>query len=396
MQYSKTLQSLPPQYFSSLVHKVNKAKAEGKDVINLGQGNPDQPAPEKIVDELNRSSRNPASHKYSPFRGKDSFKKAIRTFYHHEYGVSLDLEKEIAILFGGKSGLIELPICFCNKGDLVLVPDPGYPDYLSGIAMASATPYFLPLMKERNYLPDYQSVPADISEKARLLFLNYPNNPTGACATMPFFEETASYCAKNGIIPVHDFAYGAIGFDGQKPPSFMQAGHAKDVGIEIYTMSKTFNMAGWRVGFAVGNSDVIEAINLLQDHMYVSIFPAIQDAASIALSECNGYAAELVNMYEDRRNTFMDACRQIGWHGNPPPGSFFVWMPVADGFSSEAFADLLLQQADVAVAPGSGFGAYGEGFVRIGLVESKERLLEAVNRIGKLGIFTDRGQKTFP
>ncbi|MFS0781996.1 pyridoxal phosphate-dependent aminotransferase [Bacillus sp. 1P06AnD] len=383
MQHSQRLQQLPSQFFSSLVQKVNKAINEGRDIINLGQGNPDQPTPTAIIEELYASAKKPKNHGYSPFRGLISFKDAICQFYKREYNVDLDRDKEVAILFGGKSGLVQLPLCFCNEGDVVLAPDPGYPDYLSGIALAKAAPFFMPLEQKNNYLPDYSLIPKHIADKAKLVFLNYPNNPTGACSTDSFFQDTVTFARENEIGVIHDFAYGAIGYDGNKPLSFLQSDGAKDVGIEIYTLSKTFNMAGWRVGFAVGNEQMIEAINLLQDHLYVSLFPAIQDAAAKALLECREEVIELVGLYEKRRNTFIESCRKIGWEGHSPEGSFFVWMPVPEGFTSEAFSDRLLELADVAVAPGIGFGPCGEGYVRIGLVEPEERLLEAVARIGK-------------
>lgn len=387
LQFSQTLQQLPTQFFSKLVKQVSAAKAQGRDIINLGQGNPDQPTPTNIIKELQRSSADPASHGYSPFSGKASLKKAVCQFYEREYGVSLDPESEVAILFGGKIGLVELPLCFCNEGDLILAPDPGYPDYLSGISLAKAKTHFLPLEAKNKFLPDYHKVPAEIAQQAKLMFLNYPNNPTGATATKEFFEETVSFAKEHQVIVAHDFAYGAIGFGNEKPRSFLQTEGAKEVGVEIYTLSKTFNMAGWRVAFAVGNAKIIEAINLLQDHMYVSLFPAIQDAAVEALLHGEESTQALVALYKSRRKAFVERSASIGWHAAPTDGSFFVWMPVPSGFTSEQFATHLLEHADVAVAPGIGFGEYGEGYVRVGLVEKKERLLEAVDRIATCKLF---------
>ncbi|MEH6942643.1 pyridoxal phosphate-dependent aminotransferase [Bacillus sp. JJ722] len=387
LQFSKTLQQLPTQFFSKLVKQVNAAKAEGRDIINLGQGNPDQPTPDHIIKELQRAAADPESHRYSPFSGKESLKKAICSFYEREYGVTLQHDTEVAILFGGKIGLVELPLCFCDEGDLILAPDPGYPDYLSGISLAKATTHFMPLEESNQFLPDYNQIPSEIAKQAKLMFLNYPNNPTGATATKEFFEETVAFAKQNDVIITHDFAYGALGFGEQKPLSFMQTEGAKEVGVEIYTLSKTFNMAGWRVAFAVGNVKIIEAINLIQDHMYVSLFPAIQDAAVEALMNGEESVKELVALYKERRDAFVEKCATIGWHAAPTEGSFFVWMPVAKGFTSELFATHLLDHADVAVAPGIGFGEYGEGYVRVGLVENKDRLLEAVDRIAKCKLF---------
>ncbi|MBC6974246.1 pyridoxal phosphate-dependent aminotransferase [Bacillus sp. Xin] len=386
-QPSEIVTSLPTQFFASLVAKVNKVVEAGHDVINLGQGNPDQPTPPHIVTTLQRAAEKTVHHKYPPFRGHESLKEAVATFYEREYGVKVNPQTEVAILFGGKAGLVELPLCFTNPGDTVLVPDPGYPDYLSGVALAKTKFETMPLLAENNFLPNYKKIDASIAKQAKLMFLNYPNNPTGATASKEFFEETISFANEHDILVVHDFAYGAIGFDGNKPTSFLQADGAKDVGIEIYTLSKTFNMAGWRIAFAIGNESVIETINLLQDHMYVSIFGAVQEAASVALLSSQSCVTELVDRYESRRNALISACHSIGWNVLAPKGSFFAWLPVPAGLSSEEFADILLEQAHVAVAPGVGFGEHGEGYVRIGLLHTEERLQEAVQRIDKLKIF---------
>ncbi|PGV65640.1 LL-diaminopimelate aminotransferase [Bacillus cereus] len=386
-QPSEIVTSLPTQFFASLVAKVNKVVAAGHDVINLGQGNPDQPTPQHIVKALQNAAEKTIHHKYPPFRGHESLKEAVATFYKREYGVELNPKTEVAILFGGKAGLVELPICFTNPGDTILVPDPGYPDYLSGVALAKAQFETMPLIAENNFLPDYTKIDDTIAERAKLMFLNYPNNPTGATASKDFFDETIHFANKHNILVVHDFAYGAIGFDGQKPVSFLQADGAKDTGIEIYTLSKTFNMAGWRIAFAVGNESVIETINLLQDHMYVSIFGAVQDAAREALLSSQSCVVDLVNSYESRRNVLISACHSIGWNVDIPTGSFFAWLPVPEGYTSEQFSNILLEKAHVAVAPGIGFGEHGEGYVRVGLLHTEERLREAINRIDKLNFF---------
>ncbi|EJR38602.1 MULTISPECIES: pyridoxal phosphate-dependent aminotransferase [Bacillus] len=384
---SEIVTSLPTQFFASLVAKVNKVVAAGHDVINLGQGNPDQPTPQHIVKALQDAAEKTIHHKYPPFRGHESLKEAVATFYKREYGVELNPKTEVAILFGGKAGLVELPLCFTNPGDTILVPDPGYPDYLSGVALAKAQFETMPLIAENNFLPDYTKIDDTIAERAKLMFLNYPNNPTGATASKEFFDKTIHFANKHNILVVHDFAYGAIGFDSQKPVSFLQADGAKDAGIEIYTLSKTFNMAGWRIAFAVGNESVIETINLLQDHMYVSIFGAVQDAAREALLGSQSCVVELVNSYESRRNALIEACHAIGWNVDIPKGSFFAWLPVPEGYTSEQFSNILLEKAHVAVAPGVGFGEHGEGYVRVGLLHTEERLREAINRIDKLKIF---------
>ncbi|AJQ60758.1 pyridoxal phosphate-dependent aminotransferase [Bacillus thuringiensis] len=386
-QPSEIVTSLPTQFFASLVAKVNKFVAAGHDVINLGQGNPDQPTPQHIVKALQDAAEKTIHHKYPPFRGHESLKEAVATFYQREYDVIINPKTEVAILFGGKAGLVELPVCFTNPGDSILVPDPGYPDYLSGVALAKAQFETMPLIAENNFLPDYTKINNSIAERAKLMFLNYPNNPTGATASKDFFDATIHFANKHNILVVHDFAYGAIGFDGQKPVSFLQADGAKNTGIEIYTLSKTFNMAGWRIAFAVGNESVIETINLLQDHMYVSIFGAVQDAAREALLSSQSCVIDLVNSYESRRNTLISACQSIGWNVDIPTGSFFAWLPVPKGYTSEQFADILLEKAHVAVAPGVGFGEHGEGYIRVGLLHTEDRLREAINRIDKLNFF---------
>ncbi|MFS0904098.1 pyridoxal phosphate-dependent aminotransferase [Priestia aryabhattai] len=386
-EQSELLKSLPKQFFASLVGKVGKVMAQGHDVINLGQGNPDQPTPSHIVETLQNASANPMHHKYSPFRGHHFLKEAVATFYKREYGVDVDPEKEVAILFGGKAGLVEIPQCLLNPGDTVLVPDPGYPDYWSGVELAKANMEVMPLTAENHFLPVYEEISESAKEQAKLMFLNYPNNPTGAVATAEFFEDTVAFATEHDICVVHDFAYGTIGFDGKKPISFLQTPGAKETGIEIYTLSKTYNMAGWRVGFAVGNESVVEAINLLQDHMYVSLFGAVQEAAAAALLESQQCVNDLVKRYESRRNIFIQGLREIGWDVTSPAGSFFAWLKVPEGYTSEQFSDLLLEKAHVVVAPGVGFGTYGEGYVRVGLLTDEERMREAVSRIQKLNLF---------
>ena len=387
MEFSNRLKELPVQFFATLVEKVTKAYAEGRDVINLGQGNPDQPTPTHIVEALQKAAADPNSHQYSPFRGTVELKQAAADFYKREYNVELDPETEVAVLFGTKIGLVELPLALMNEGEMMLLPDPGYPDYLSGVKLANVRHEVMPLLHENAFLPDYDKLTPKQLEEAKLLYLNYPNNPTGAIASQAFFEETVQLGSEHGIGIVHDIAYGAIGFDGKKPVSFLEAAGAKDVGIELYTLSKTYNMAGWRVGFAVGNAKMIEAINLLQDHLFVSLFPAVQHAAAIALTEEQSSVKRLVELYENRRNTLIAACKRIGWEVEAPEGSFFAWLPVPEEYTSEEFADLLLDEADVAVAAGNGFGAYGEGYIRVGLLVDEARLEEAVERIEKLNIF---------
>lgn len=388
MEFSKKLQQLPTQFFAALVQKVNAALAEGRDVINLGQGNPDQPTPPHIIKAVQEAAEDPQNHKYSPFRGVQELRQAAADFYKREYNVDIDPDNEVAILGGTKIGLVELPMAILNPGDSMLLPDPGYPDYLSGVILGDVNYHVMPLLAENDFLPDYSKLSDEVKERAKLLYLNYPNNPTGGTANLAFFEETVRFAKEHDLVISHDFAYGAIGFDGIKPISFLQAEGAKDVGIEMYTLSKTYNMAGWRIGFAVGNAKMIEAINLIQDHLFCSQFPAIQHAATVALTASQECADELRATYERRRNVLVEEAHRIGWQVNAPKGSFFAWLPVPEGCSSEVFANLLLDQADIAVAAGNGFGEYGEGYVRVGLLVSEDRLREAMRRIEKLGLFS--------
>lgn len=381
------MSDLPTQFFAKLVQKCNARIAEGHDVINLGQGNPDLPTPSHIVASMQQATANPQYHKYSPFTGYRFLKEAITKRYFEDYQVELDPDSEVAILFGGKTGLVELSQILLNPGDVCLVPDPGYPDYWSGVALAGAKMVMMPLVEAHRYLPQYEAIAAQDLQQAKLMFLNYPNNPTAATADAAFYEQTVQFAKEHHIVVASDFAYGAIGFDDKRPVSFLQTPGAKEVGVEFYTLSKTYNMAGWRVAFALGNKEIIRNINLMQDHMYVSLFGAIQEAAAEALTGPQDCVHSLCETYEKRRNALFAALEQIGWQAKLPAGSFFAWLPVPEPYSSETFADLLLQKANVVVAPGIGFGTHGEGYVRLGLLAEEDRLVEAVERIGALNLF---------
>jgi len=387
MEFSKRLQQLPEQFFSSLAAQTMKALAEGRDVINLGQGNPDQPTPAHIVKAMQEAVADPKNHKYSPFRGITEMRQAAADFYKREYDVDIDPDLEVAILAGTKIGLVELPLAFLNPGQSLLLPDPGYPDYMSGAPLAGIDMDLMTLKPDKNYLPDYSELDQNVLERAAMMYLNYPNNPTGAVATQAFFDETVEFAKANNIAVVHDFAYGAIGYEGVKPPSFLQSEGAKDIGIEMYTLSKTYNMAGWRIGFAVGNSKMIEALNLIQDHLFAGLSPALQLAAAEALSGDQTCVTKLVETYEKRRQVLVDECARIGWKIQAPKGSFFSWLPVPEGFTSMEFVNHLLKHADISVAAGSGFGKSGEGFVRVGLLVDEDRIVEAIRRIEKLNLF---------
>lgn len=389
-QQSELLKTLPKQFFASLVSRVNAKIAAGADVINLGQGNPDLPTPDYIVQAMQQATAVAADHQYSAFRGEMRFKTAIAQFYFDTYGVVLDPATEVAVLAGSKIGLVELPLALMNPGETLLLPNPGYPDYWSGAALGRVAVEQVELKRENDFLIDYDDIPADVAQRAKFLYMNYPNNPTGAVATADFYEQTVAFAKQNQVGIISDFAYGAIGFDGHQPRSFMQTPGAKSVGIETYTFSKTFNMAGWRVGFAVGNADMIDAINVIQDHLFVSLFPAVQDAAIAALAhyhDQNSAVANLVQVYQQRRDAFIQAVRTYNWEPYVPKGAFYVLMPVPAGYTSASFADLLLEEENVAVADASGFGDAGAGYVRVSLTTDTTRLVEAARRIGELSVF---------
>lgn len=389
-QQSELLKTLPKQFFASLVSRVNAKIAAGVDVINLGQGNPDLPTPDYIVQAMQQATAVAADHQYSAFRGEMRFKTAIAQFYFDTYGVVLDPATEVAVLAGSKIGLVELPLALMNPGETLLLPNPGYPDYWSGAALGRVAVEQVELKRENDFLIDYDDIPADVAQRAKFLYMNYPNNPTGAVATADFYEQTVAFAKQNQVGIISDFAYGAIGFDGHQPRSFMQTPGAKTVGIETYTFSKTFNMAGWRVGFAVGNADMIDAINVIQDHLFVSLFPAVQDAAIMALAhyhDQNSAVANLVRVYQQRRDAFIQVVRTYNWEPYVPKGAFYVLMPVPAGYTSASFAELLLEEANVAVADASGFGDAGAGYVRVSLTTDTTRLVEAARRIGELSVF---------
>ena len=383
---SIAIDRLPAPVFAELANRIGAVKAAGHDVITLGQGTPDQTTPVHILDALKQAIDEPTNLQYPPFRGHDFLKQAVARFYANEFGVTIDPATEVAILLGSKAGIVALPQTIVNPGEGVIVPDPGYPDYLSGAALAGAYPITLPLLEKNDFLPDYNLLDTTDVERARMLFLNYPSNPTGATATAEAFEQTVAFADANDICVVHDLAYGGISFDGPTR-SFLQTEGAKDVGIELFSLSKRFNMSGFRIAFAIGNPSVISSIETYQEHLYVSAFTPIQHAATIALTSDQTCVHELSSLYETRRDALFAKLDAIGWSGPRPGGSFFVWLPVPEGFTSQSFTDHLLDEAHVAVTPGSFFGEYGEGYVRISLIADVERLEEAVDRIGTLNLF---------
>ncbi|MFT8310933.1 MAG: aminotransferase class I/II-fold pyridoxal phosphate-dependent enzyme [Sporolactobacillus sp.] len=386
---SRQVQALPANYFTSIDHRINSVVKQGIDVIHLHTGSPDQPTPKPIIQAMNKAAQLHENQGYPPAGGTATLKEAISEFYMREYGVSVDPETEVTVFDGATVAISALPQAMLNPGDVMLTTDPGYPLYFVCPHLAGAETYGIPVHAEDGFLPNYQTIPEKILQKSKLLMLNYPNNPTGAMATKEFFADTVAFSQAHHIPVVHDFAYAAFGFDGKRPLSFLQTPGAKEQGIEVYTLSKTYNMAGFRIGFAVGNASIIRALSQFHDIDHSDVPSAIQDAAAAALLGPQQSVQELCALYEHRRNVLVSGIRAIGWDVIAPQGSFFCWFKVPSGYTSETFADALLERAHVAVAPGAGFGTHGNQFVRAGLLESEERLKEAVIRIKASGILNE-------
>jgi len=386
-QPSELVGGLPSNYFSAIDDKVAYYQSRGADVINLANGNPDRPTPEPIVRALREAAELKVNQGYPPFYGKKNAREAVAEFYKREYGVELDPETEVAVFNGSAIAVMGVPQTMLNPGDILLTTDPAYPPYYTAAKLARADFHAIPVYEKDGFLPDYGTVPDEVAKRTRLLMLNYPNNPTGATATREFFERTIAFAANHGFPVMNDFAYGAYGFDGHKPISLLQVPGGKDYGIETYTLSKTYNMAGWRFGFSVGNASVIGALKLYHTHAYSTVFGAVQDAAAAALLGPQHSVRELGRLYEKRRDALVGRLRDIGWNVASPKGTFFAWFKVPPGFTSETFADFLLDRAQVAVAPGRGFGRQGDGYVRVNLLNDEDRLAEAAERIAATGLF---------
>lgn len=378
---SERLQAIKPKFFARQSEKIKALKGKGLDVINLGRGNPDQPTFPKIVSILHEASTETANQGYPPYRGKQKLKQAIADFYKKTYQVDLDPDSEIAVFNGSIVALTAISLALLNLGDTALVPDPAFGGYEIGVTMAGAHAVSLPLLEENDFLPDYTHVPQDVSEKAKLLFLNYPNNPTGASANEAFFERTVDYAQRNKIAVVHDFAYGDIGFEEQAPRSYLQTSGAKDAGIEIYTFSKTFNMAGWRVAFAAGNASLIKHLNHYLVNNVGGVFGAVQDAAAFALSTQEHQRARLRVLYQTRRDYLTEALTTLGYKVYPAKGTFFLWIGVPQGFTAAQYSEKLLDNLGIAIVPGTAYGSSGESYFRVSLVVPQSRLQAAVERI---------------
>jgi LL-diaminopimelate aminotransferase len=384
MERAKRLDKIPPYLFGEIARLKAQAISEGRDLIDLGIGDPDQPTPEPIVEKLCEAARNPNTHRYDESEaGWPDFLEAVGRWYRRRFGVELDPKTQILLLLGSKDGLAHICWAMIDPGDASLVPDPGYTVYKVNTLMAGGEAYAMPLLEENDFLPDLSLIPSDVAKRAKLMFLNYPNNPTGATATLDFFQEAVRFAKEYDIAIVSDLAYSEVTYDGYVAPSMLQVEGAFDVVIEMHSLSKTFNMTGWRIGFAVGNSDLIAHLNKLKSNLDSRQFPAIDIAAAYALDNVSNQAT--LELYRKRRDILVDGLREIGWRIRKPKASLYVWAPVPTGFTSAEFAKLLLVKAGVLVVPGSGYGQYGEGYVRMSLTVSGdregERVAEAVRRI---------------
>jgi len=383
MRLAKRVESLPPYLFVEISKKIAEKKAQGLDVITFAIGDPDIPTPPHILNRLIEAAKDPANHRYPESAGLPELRQAIANWYKARFGVTLDPEKQVVPPIGGKEGVGHIALCFIDPGDIALVPDPGYPVYAIGTMFAGGESYLMPLKEENDFLPDLDAIPVDIAKKAKVMWLNYPNNPTSAIADIGFFTRVVDFAKQYDIVVCHDAPYTEIAFDGYKPVSFLEAPGAMDVGIEFNSFSKSYNMTGWRIGMAVGNADVIDALSRVKSNLDSGIPQAIQYAAIEALTAPQDIIGEMVAIYQKRRDKVVAALAKIGMKTSPPKASLYIWAKIPDGYTSIEFASKLLEEALVVVTPGIGYGPSGEGYVRISLTTPDDRLDEGLSRLEK-------------
>jgi LL-diaminopimelate aminotransferase len=381
VKFAGRLDQVPPYLFAELERKIAEKEQAGIDVISLGIGDPDLPTPEAVVRALTEAARDPSTHQYPSNRGLQAFREAAAGFYRRRFGVELDPASEVVPALGGKEAVGHVCLALLDPGDLCLSPDPGYPPYTSGPLFAGAEIEYLPLEEENGFLPDLEGIPAEKAARANVLFLNYPNNPTGAVVEPGFFERAVELAREHDLVVVHDNAYSEITFDGYRAPSFLETPGAKEVGIEIFSPSKGWNMTGWRSGLLAGNADVVERYRQLKTNLDSGMFEAVQHATVAALTEAEGFPAKMSEVYRRRRDLVAEALAAIRLHVDPPKATPYFWVRVPDGYTSESFAELVLEEAAVVVSPGPAYGPSGEGYFRISLTVPDDRLSEAVRRI---------------
>ena len=385
MQVADRLQKIPPYLFVTLRNKIAKARAEGVDVINLGVGDPVDPTPQSVIDELCRQAQDAINHQYpiDEEKGMLAFRQEVARWYARRYGVELQPEGEVLGLIGSKEGCHHFILGVVNPGDVVLMTDPGYPAYRASIYMGNAEPYHMPMLARNNYFPDFDQIPPTISKRAKAMFLNYPNNPTGACATRAFFSRAVEFARAHDIAVCHDNPYSEILFDGQEALSFLSVPGAKDVGIELNSLSKPYNMTGWRIGMAVGNKQILAALCKVKENTDSGIFNAVQYAGIQALKQEDRNVPKMMEIYVRRRNLVLETFAKIGLPFTPQKGTFYLWIPVPKGTNSIDFTTALFEKAAVVVAAGTAYGQHGEGYIRISLTVPDRRLEEAMERIRK-------------
>lgn len=383
-QEPQRLQALPPYLFVEIDRKKKEALARGVDVIDLGVGDPDLPTPAPILEALIQAARDAQNHVYPLGRGRLDFRQSVSRWFGRRFGVALDPDQEILCLIGSKEGIGHAPLAYVNPGEVVLIPDPGYPVYFSGTVFAGAEPVLLPLKAEHGFRPDLGALAPGILRRAKLLFLNYPNNPTAATADSAYLKEVVDWCRKHEIILAHDMAYSEIYYSQTPPPSVLEIPGARDIAVEFHSFSKTFSMAGWRIGFAAGKPELIHALAKVKGNLDSGTVSAIQLAAKAGLDQAESIIPPLVDIYRRRRDLFTTGLREAGFAAAPPEATFYVWCPIPGGMDSASYAAQLLDQAGVVATPGVGFGAHGEGFIRFSLTSPDERLQEAVRRIQRL------------
>lgn len=379
--YAERLKRLPPYLFAEIDRTKREVRARGVDIIDLGIGDPDLPTAPHIIEALQKAALDPENHRYPSYEGMAAFRQAAAEWYAKRFGVRLDPEGEVLTLIGSKEGTAHVPFAFVNPQDVVLVPDPGYPVYAAGTWFAGGEVYSMPLRRENHFLPDLGVIPRDVARQAKMIFLNYPNNPTAAVATREFFKELVGFARQNNIIVCHDAMYSELRFDGFEPPSFLEVDGAREVGVEFHSLSKTYSMTGWRIGFAVGNAQILAGLGKVKTNVDSGVFQAVQHAGIAALTGPQEVVEANRATYQERRDVAVQGLKALGWEVDPPKATFFVWAPVPKGLDSRGFAGRLLQEAGVVVTPGVGFGSSGEGFYRIALTVDKRRIGEAMERL---------------
>ena len=378
------LSKIPPYLFAEIDRKVQEKKNAGVDVISLGIGDPDLPTPPRIVHVLQEAAADPANHRYASYFGLAELREAIAGWYGHRSGVTLDPSTEILPTLGSKDGIAHVPLALVDPGDIVLAPDPGYTVYVTGALMAGAEPFIMPLTAANHWLPDLDAIPEDVAERARLMWLNYPNNPTAAVADREFLERAVAFCRRHDIILCHDAPYSEIAFDGYRPLTLFEIPGAKEIGLEFHSLSKTFNMTGWRIGWVCGRADLVALIGQLKTNIDSGIFQAVQWAAIEALNGGDQETRAACEVYARRHSLVADTLNSLGWSIKPPRATFYVWAPVPEGYDSIGFAAHVLDEVGVNITPGVGFGAHGEGYFRLSVTAPDARLQQAMDRMRKL------------